>query len=128
MVKKQLRYLQCSDLAFLCPAGYQPAQFAELIDNYHQHIIPMHFRQISHEINCTTVAFAISNWQWLQQTRRVLVYILGMLTYLVTSNKAFHIQSQIGTPNMSQQSKGSFSNPKVSCVAGIEQLLKHKLA
>ena len=58
----------------------------------------------------------------------MLICILGMLTYLTTGSKVFYIQSQFGPPHTSQQSKHSFTNPKLSCVTGIMQLSNHKLA
>ena len=61
IIEKELHYLWCYELAFPCPAGYQPAQLAKLVHHNHQHIIPINLRQVVHEINGTCVEFAIWN-------------------------------------------------------------------
>ena len=58
----------------------------------------------------------------------MLVDTLGALVYLIASNKVFDINDQIRPPNTPNQSRCSFLDTKVSCAAGIVQLLQHELA
>ena len=63
LLKKKLCYIWCDELAFSYLAGYKPAQFAKVVENNHQHIEPINFKQISHEVQSATIKFTIQNGQ-----------------------------------------------------------------
>ena len=124
IIENQLRNLRCCQLAFLCPAGYQPVQLAKLVNYNHQRIVTINLRQISHEINGTCVKFAIRNRRQLQQTSRTHIHVFGALAHLTASDKMLYVHSQIWPPNTSKQCRRCFSNTQMSCVVCIVQLFQ----